>query len=218
MNSALSILLVDDHSFLRRGMRSFFERALPGATIHEAENAESAYASMRQDKISLVMMDLQLPGDDGITAANRICREHPQTRVIIVSGQSGGADFRRDVNQALSSGIQGFISKADGEEFALLAIHAVLKGQVFLSPTPCTELAAALRLQTEVVDEKNRLTPKELTVLKRVAEGASYKELATEMGLSVKTVDTYRTRLTRKLKLNSREELQATARRFGLTA
>jgi DNA-binding NarL/FixJ family response regulator len=116
----------------------------------------------------------------------------------------------------LIAGADGFVSKADGDNCVIMAIAALEKGQIFLSPTAATELIRQLRRSEINKTDKKALTENESIVLKRLAEGASYKEIASELGIGVKTVDTYRTRLTGKLGFNSREELLQAARRLGL--
>jgi len=212
----LQLLLVDDHSLLRRGLSAFFEREIGGIVLSEATSAEEAYELLRSAPMDVVVMDLHLPGDDGITASAKIRSQWPKTKILMLSGQSDKVLPEGEVHRALIAGADGFVSKADGDNCVIMAIAALEKGQIFLSPTAATELIRQLRRSEINKTDKKALTENESIVLKRLAEGASYKEIASELGIGVKTVDTYRTRLTGKLGFNSREELLQAARRLGL--
>jgi DNA-binding NarL/FixJ family response regulator len=208
--------LVDDHSLLRRGLSAFFEREIRGVVLSEAVSAEDAYELLGRAPVDVMVMDIHLPGDDGITAAAKIRKLWPKTKILMLSGQSDKALPVGEVHRALIAGADGFVSKADGDDCVIMAIAALEKGQIFLSPTPATELTRQIRRAETIQTDKKALTENETIVLKRLAEGASYKEIACELGIGVKTVDTYRTRLTGKLGFNSREELLQAARRLGL--
>jgi DNA-binding NarL/FixJ family response regulator len=218
MSRSSRILLVDDHDFLRRGLRTYFEREKGITIIGEARTAEESYECMNQTPADVVVMDLQLPGDDGIAAAQKIKARWPHTKVLILSGKTARPAGSSDVERALLAGVDGFVSKQDGEACIWSAIEAVLQGRNFLSPVPATELVRRLRARPAADRQGNvaGLTDRETTVLQRLAEAASYKDIAAELEISVKSVDTYRTRLTRKLGLNSREDLLQYAIQHGL--
>lgn len=207
MTASFRILLVDDHELLRRGLRVLFDRQKDCAVVGEAKNAAEALEHMRLHGADLIVMDLHLPGEDGVSATARIKGEWPQTKVLVLSGQSSGTARTGDVARALIGGADAYVAKQDGEDCLLAAITALRQGLHYVSPVAATELVAFVRESAVPAAAAPLLTDRETTVLKRMAEGASYKGLAAELGISVKSVDTYRTRLTRKLGFSSREDM-----------
>ncbi|MBI5382295.1 MAG: response regulator transcription factor [Opitutae bacterium] len=216
MTSSVTLLVVDDHALLRRGLKNFLESQIEGAQVFEAESAEQAYEQLKSSPADVVIMDIELPGDNGIEAARKIRASHPKTKVIILSGLPAGETFRRRLKESLRVGVDGFLSKIDVEDCAVLAVRAARKNLLFLSPLSATELARDLRTGTADSSTQSQLTLRESMILKRLAQGASYKEIADEQGISVRTVDSHRTRLTKKLSVSSREDLHSIALKMGL--
>jgi len=217
MNKSVRILLVDDHDFLRQGLRVFFERQPGCAVVGEARSAEEALEFLLTASADLVVMDLGLPDTDGVAATRTIKARWPQTRVLILSGLVARPGEPGAVLQALLAGADGFVSKQDGEAGFGPALQAIRAGKKFLSPDAATELVAALQAQAAQAARTGPvLSEREHAVLTRLSEGASYKDIAGELGLSVKSVETFRTRGMRKLGLTTREELVRYARQPGL--
>lgn len=221
MNSPLRILVVDDHDILRRGLTAYFGRLTACRVTGEARTAEDALASLAKQPVDLVVMDLHLPGEDGISATTRIKAAWPETKVLVLSGKSAPEPTGGDVERAVVAGADGYVAKQDGESCLAAAIEAFRIGQNYLSPSAATEMirvrrAAETASATDSASPITPLTAQENAVLKRMAEGASYKDIAAELGISVKTVDTYRTRLTRRLGLSTREEVVRYAIKQGL--
>ena len=217
MNKSLGILLVDDHDFLRQGLRVFFGRQ-PGCTVvGEARSAEEALEFLLRSGADLVVMDVGLPGEDGVAATRMIKARWPQTKVLVLSGQPSRPGGTGDVQRALLAGADGFVSKQDGEASFGPALQAVRAGRSFLSPDAATELVAVLRAEAAQSARTGPvLSEREHAVLTRLSEGASYKDIGADLGLSVKSVETFRTRGMRKLGLTTREELVRYARHPGL--
>jgi DNA-binding NarL/FixJ family response regulator len=216
MTSPIRILLVDDHDFLRRGLRALFDREKNCTVVGEAKTADEALDRIRERGADLVIMDILLPGKDGVSATTQIKAGWPQTKVLVLSGHSLGPASKGDVARALLAGADGFVAKQDGEECLLAAVAALQQGMNYLSPAATTELVASVRAAAATPREMPALTERETTVLKRMAEGASYKAIAAELGISAKSVDTLRTRLIRKLGLTSREDMVRYAITHGL--
>lgn len=217
MSTPPHLLLVDDHDFLRRGLRHFLERNTKATVAGEARTAEEAYAFLAHTPVDLVVLDLHLPGDNGLVAAAKIKARAPRTRILILSGQTAGTATPDQVEQALLAGADGFVSKEDGETSIAAALAALAEGLGYLSPRPATALIRQLRAAAAApAEDSAQLTARETEVLQRLAEGASYKDIAAELGIGVKSVDTYRTRLTRKLGVSAREDLVRHALQLGL--
>ncbi|MBI5382045.1 MAG: response regulator transcription factor [Opitutae bacterium] len=219
MNKTTRILLVDDHEFLRQGLRVFIEGQTGCQVVAEAASAEEALACLPTTPVDLVVMDLDLPGEDGMTAMVTIKARWPRTKVIILSGKTSRRDEPSEVQRALLAGADGFVSKQDGAEFFAPALHAIQRGKCYLSPEPTTELIATMRAQAAKAAQPGPvLSEREYSVLLRLGEGASYKDIAADLELSVKSVETFRTRGMKKLGLKTREELVRYTRQPGLPA
>jgi two-component system invasion response regulator UvrY len=206
------ILLVDDHQMLRDGLRLRLELEKDFVVTGEAMSAQEAYAFIEQNVPDVVIMDLNLPGENGIAATRRIRAERPELKILIVTSSSE-AGVARD---ALLAGANGFLRKEDASADLVRAIRVVLEGKIFLSPDAATDLTDALREKNS--PREPSLTERELAVLKGVAEGMAYKEIADALKISVKSVETYRARLVRKLGYSTRAELIRYAVRKGLVA
>jgi DNA-binding NarL/FixJ family response regulator len=211
----LRILLIDDHKLFAQGLQMILSR-VPGLTIvgmagDEAEALE--FATARPD---IIITDIHLPGTDGITLGLRLQERCPEAKLIFLSAD---ADFAL-VRRALEAGGSGYLLKTSVSADVVTAIDAARKGGIFLSP----EIAAAL-----VVDYRKRITGKggvaakplsarEAAVLGFVAEGLRNKEMAERLGVSVKSVETYRRRLLTKLNCSTTADLLRFAIREGLIA
>jgi DNA-binding NarL/FixJ family response regulator len=208
---AVRILLVDDHKMLRDGLRLRLQLEQDFSVVGEASSASEAYASIERDAPNVVIMDVNLPGENGIAATKKILAAHPELRLIVLTSA-----FDPDVaNDALVAGARGFLRKEDASDELVRAIRVVLDGKVYLSADAATALTAVLR---EKSSPGTDLSERELAVLKGVAEGLTYKEIADAMKISVKSVETYRARLARKLGCSTRAELVRYAVRRGLVS
>ncbi len=185
--------------------------------IADAADAATAYAIIAEKSPDLVVMDLDLPGEDGLVATATIKSRWPITRVLALTG-SKPANVAR---AALLAGADGLVFKNEASDDLVRGVRTVAAGKVFLSADAATALAASLREAAAASASKpssdSELSVRERSVLKGLADGLSYKEVAAELGVSVKSVDTYRARLTKKLGCTSRAELVRCAVRLGLT-
>jgi DNA-binding NarL/FixJ family response regulator len=211
------ILLVDDHEFLLRGLRAFFERQPDCEVAGECRSAEETLEQMDALRPDVVVMDVDLPGMDGIEATAAVKARWPATRVLMLSGQMRAKSMPDQVRRAILAGADGFVSKADGIECFEPAVRAVLAGKGYFSPEAALDLIRRIRSVDEGATPRPLLSERERDVLQRLSEGASYKAIAGEMGLSVKSVETFRVRGMRKLGLATREDLVRYARQPGLT-
>lgn len=206
---AVRILLVDDHKMFRDGLRLRLQLEPDFLVVGEAASAAEAYAAVERDAPDVVIMDVALPGENGIAATRRILAARPGLPLVVLTSifDPGIA------NDALLAGARGFLRKEDASDELVRAIRTVLAGKVHLSADAATALTDALR---ERAPSGPLLSERELAVLKGVAEGLTYKEIAAAMRIGVKSVETYRARLARKLGCSTRAELVRYALRQGL--
>lgn len=210
----LRVVLVDDHEFLRGGLRLRLEREPATAVVGEASNARDALAVIGRTLPDLVVLDLGLPDRGGIDVAADIRASWPRMKIIVLTGDSKDSAPA----DAIRAGADGFVFKEDSADSLIRAIPVVMAGGSFLSPVAASTVARTLRRSAEKksVPPGAPLAEREREVLKGIGEGLSYKEIAARMQVSVRTVETYRVRLVRKIGVSTRAELARFAVREGL--
>ena len=210
---SISILLADDHRIIRDGLRSLLS-TMPGMeVVGEAENGRQALRIARKNNPDLVIMDISMPDLNGIEATRQILAESPGTKVLALSMHSD----RQFVIQMFRAGVSGYLLKNGAFEELVLAIDTVLKNETYLSPKIASVLVRDLLETTEDNSASSVLTPREREVLQLIAEGRSTKEIASDLNVSVKTVETHRRQIMDKLELRSVAELTKFALREGIT-
>lgn len=213
-NAAIRVLLVDDHSVVRRGVRAYLDGYDDIEVAAEAESGGEALdklAAMAShgELPDVVLIDLLMRGLDGVPATARIVQRHPTVRVVVLT--SFGE--RERVHAALASGATGFLLKDAKPSEIVVAIRAAAQGGVFLDP------AVARRLTQEIVSPVTglaALTDRERAVLVLVAKGRSNQEIADELLISERTVRTHVSGVLRKLGLSSRTQAAVVAVREGM--
>jgi two-component system, NarL family, nitrate/nitrite response regulator NarL len=189
--SPIRLMLVDDHPLVRDGLRARLA-SVPGlAVVAEADSADSALEVAPRAAPDLVLMDIGLRGANGIEATRRLRAVLPALRVVVLS-MHDNAEY---VREALRAGAGGYVLKDSPAEEIVEAIHAVMAGGQYLSAS----IAAALRRPSG----DDTLTPRERDVLALIAEGLSSKDIGERLAMGVRTVETHRTSLRRKLDLAS---------------
>lgn len=209
------ILLVDDQRMVRRGLRLLAELESDFTVVGEASNGPEALTLARELRPEVVVMDIHLPEMDGLEVSRLILKEWPQTKIVIVSGD---ADIQL-VNLALQTGLAGYILKEGIPEELPRAIRAAREGRTYLSPE-VTELVLREHKRNlgGTVTARPALSEQERAVLRLLAQGARTKEVAASLNISVKTVETYRRRMTQKLGCRSIAELTHYAIREGIVS
>ncbi len=211
-----TILLVDDHQIMRDGLRTMLEASGEFRVVGEAETGGQAVAYAARKRPHLVLMDLSLPGMNGIEATIELLRESPESRVVILSMY----DDEASVVQAMRSGARGFVLKKASQADLVAALRTVARGGTYLSPEvsdkflECVRKGDFTRKNSSVLAP---LTPRELQVMRLIAEGKSSKEIAAALDLSLETVRGYRKNLMRKLQVNNVAALTQIAVAEGLT-
>jgi len=203
----ISVLIVDDHALFRSGIRSRLEREHDIAPVGEAGTAEQAVVQARSLQPDLVVLDLLLPRKSGTEAIPELAKVSPNSRVIIVSSQTSPSAVRA----ALTAGAAGYVPKraADGE--LVSAIRRVASGECYVDP----DLGAKLVVPDSPV-ALEPLSERERDVLNLIALGYTNQEIGKTLFISVRTVDTHRAHIMRKLRLETRAELVSFALANGL--
>jgi DNA-binding NarL/FixJ family response regulator len=198
-----SILIVDDHGIVRDGIRSLLGRECGLTVVGLASTGEQAVLRAERLKPDVIIMDLVLPALNGIDATKRILSVLPQTKVIVLSA----CETSEHVYGALRAGARGYVIKdAVGSEL-VDAIRTVLSGKQYLSASIAAAFAGVGAGQTAAQSPLERLSSREREVLHRTVEGYSSAQIALQLSLSPKTVDTYRSRLMQKLGVANRSSL-----------
>jgi DNA-binding NarL/FixJ family response regulator len=203
----ISVLIVDDHELFRAGLRSRLENESDIVPVGEADSAEQAVAKARRLQPDLVLLDLLMPRRNGAETIPELTRVSPQSRVIIVSSQAAPSAVR----QALQAGAAGYLPKHASEGELVTAIRRVAAGERYVDP----QLGAKL----VVPDDAPGLDPlseRERDVLYLLALGHTNQEIGKKLYISVRTVDTHRAHIMRKLGLETRAELVLFALANGL--
>ena len=206
--SRIRLLLADDHAILRAGLRMLLEAQPDMMVVGEASDGEEAIRQATGTRPDVAVVDLSMPGMTGVETLERLRREVPATRLLVLTMHDDPGYAR----VAQASGASGHVIK-DAESGELLAaIRAVHRGRTFVqvsgeAPTP---------VQTEGVRPVPALSPRELQVLELLAHGHTNREIAARLTLSVKTVETHRARLSDKLGLHNRADLVRLALELGL--
>jgi len=212
--SKIRILIVDDHGIVRAGIRSLLESQPDVEVVGEAARGEEAIEKAKQLHPDLVLMDIALPGMNGIEATRQIKKELPDISVLVLTMHDDEEFFF----PVLRAGASGYILKEAEPQELLYAIRVVHQGQVFLSPAIARLfLEGFITTATSPEDEKyNSLTPREREVLRLAAAGHTNREMAEKLFLSIRTVEKHRQAVMRKLGLARREDLTKYALRKGL--
>lgn len=205
----IRILIAEDQLLVRQGLAALL-KAEDVEIIGEAEDGGSAVDMAKSLKPDIVLMDLSMPGLDGVEATRRLKRAAPQIRVLILTI----ANCERRVAEALAAGADGYALKRLGHEELMSAINSVRMGRQYLGPGLDVELVR------EHLDggEANvpSLTAREMEVLRLIAQGLKNREIADTLSIAIKTVETHRTKIMQKLDLHNSAELATYAIRRGL--
>jgi len=208
------VLLVDDHTLVRQGIRALLATMDDVEVVGESGDGLEAMNAVREHRPDVVLLDIAMPGLNGLEAAARITKEFPATRILVLSMHGTEAH----VAQALRAGASGYLLKgADVAEFAA-AIRAVAQGGTYLTPAISKQLVADYVRRLDGGADEPPLTGRQREILQLVAEGRSSKEIARRLDISLKTVEAHRTALMRRLGIHDVAGLVRYAVRSGLVA
>lgn len=215
MSDPIRLLLADDHAVVRSGLRLLLEAQPDMAIIGEAEDGEGAIRRTAELQPDVVLMDIEMPGMNGIEATRRIKAQSPRTAVLALTMYEDDQYFF----EMLRAGASGYVPKRAAPDELASAIRAVSRGEVFLHPSLAGRLVQDYLLRRDVEEQEppaDDLTPREQEVLTLIAEGLSNNEIADQLVISAKTVDRHRENIMRKLNLHNRVDLVKYALRKGL--
>ena len=205
----IRIVLADDHVLVRQGLKSLLERE-GYQVVAEASDGQEAVRHVESLQPDIAVMDISMPTLNGLNAARQMSRSSPKTKTILLTQHDEGPYIR----EALEAGVRGYVLKNQVASDLLLAIRQVSRGQVYLSPGVSSAVMEAYQSKSE--KSKNPLTLRERQVLQLVAEGKSTKDVASLLGISVKTAESHRTRLMQKLDIHETASLVLYAVRHGI--
>jgi len=201
----ISVLLVDDHSLVRRGFRRLLEDEKDISVVGEASSGSEGVELARKLKPQVILMDCALQGESGITATRTIVASLPETAILMLSMHSEETLVR----QSLEAGARGYLLKNAGDLDLAAAIRRVVAGDIVLDPQ-------VKRVETLKGERTAGLTARELEILQLIAMGKSNKEIANDLELSVNTVSVHRANIMNALGLHKTAELVVYAIRNGL--
>ena len=208
----IKILVVDDHAMMRDGIRALVSLYDDIEIVGEASEGKEAIEKVQELAPDVVLMDIAMPGMDGLEATRRIRKKNPAVKVIIITQH----DNREYILSCIKAGAAGFVPKrALGSEL-LAAIRAVSKGDSFLYPSAASALIKDYLQQAKGEDPYDHLTDREREILKLIAEGRTSREIAEVLFISLKTVQGHRTKIMEKLDIHKQSELIKYALRKGL--
>lgn len=203
----MKILVADDHDIVRRGLKQLLT-AQPGWTVvAEAKNGRDAVALAEEHKPDMVVMDISMPELNGLEAARQIHKQLPKTQLVILTLHFSD----QLVHDIVEAGARGYIMKSDADRDLVTAVEAVSRGRSFFTPGATEMVLTEFRKREDLSEAarpfRGRLTAREREIVQLLAEGKSSKEVAVGLGISVKTAETHRANIMRKLGIHSVSEL-----------
>jgi two-component system response regulator NreC len=210
----MRIVLADDHLIFRAGLRALLAPETDVEIVGEASKGEEAIEAVQSLKPDVIVMDLSMPGTNGLEATRRIAALGTQTKVLVLTVHSE----EEYLVPVVEAGASGFLSKTSADWAFMEALRVVARGEVYLPPKATTLLLRRYRDADRGTHPASlqSLSAREREVLALTAEGFSSREIGKKLFISPKTVDTYRARIMEKLKLNHRSELVRFALNVGL--
>lgn len=208
----IRVLIVDDHAIVRKGIRALLSESGGFEVIGEAADGQEAVAAAVESRPDVILMDLLMPGMDGIEATLRITAQRPDARILVLT--SFAADNK--LFPAIKAGALGYLLKDSSPEDLLRAIRQVHRGEPALHPTIARKLLQEIAQPVDLQPAPEALTGRELAVLRLIAQGLSNQEIADQIAVSEPTVRTHVSRILSKLHLASRTQAALYAVREGL--
>ncbi len=211
----IRVLLADDHALVRRGFRALIEELDGIQVVAEASDGREAIELTRTHRPDVVLMDIAMPELNGIQAANRIKKWFPKVRVLLLSMHAS----EEYAYEAIAAGAEGYLLKAADVVELDLALRAVARGESYLSPAIAKHVMSThLHSRSDKLVGSRLLTPRQREILQLIAESSSTKEIARKLELSVKTVETHRAQLMKRLDIHDVAGLVRYAIQIGLVA
>jgi len=210
----ISILLVDDHPLVRAGIRTLLEKLPEVVVTGEATDGREALRMIREHPPNIVLMDIAMPGLNGLDATKRISAEFPGVLVVVLSMYTD----QEYVRQAVEAGAAGYLVKGSAAAELEDAITTVARGEKYFTPAVTRQIVEARPGQSGDRASIERLTPRQREILKLIAERHNTKEIAQVLSISIKTVETHRSQLMDRLGIHDVPGLVRFAIRTGLVS
>jgi len=207
--AAITIVLADDHEIVRAGLRMLLEAEADFAVVAEAGDVTVAERRVASHRPDVLVLDVNMPQGSSIPAIPRIRHASPGTRIVMLTVQSDPELAR----EALQAGATGYVLKEAAREELIQAVRLAAAGRTYLNPELGAKLVAEVPTRTRLPDD---LSAREIEVLRLIALGHTNSEIATQLFLSVRTVESHRAHIQQKTQQSSRAELVSYARRHGL--
>ena len=208
------IILADDHAIFRAGLKSLIDKESLFKVVGEAQDGEDLLLKLKDGKGDLVVLDLSMPNMDGVAALKEIRRRFPRTKILVLTMQKDHEHFK----QAMAHGACGYLLKDDAYDQLIMAMKMVLQGKRFVSPAVCRLLTDRFIRSVDETETPSLeiLTPREKQILKFTAGGLINKNVASQLKISVRTVETHRAHLSDKLGIKTTAGLVKYALSKGL--
>jgi two-component system response regulator NreC len=200
---ALTVLIVDDHELVREGLRAIMERTEDIAVVGEASTAADAVKAVRKLKPDVAVVDVGLPGTSGLQLARELSQRYPRTKLLILSMHTEEAY----VTEALRLGAKGYVVKGAGTGEVVTGVRAVHNGETFISPGLAISRSFTPGQEAPPTSGFDRLTEREVEVLKLVAAGNTSKEIGEQLNIAGRTAEAHRSHILCKLGLSSHSDL-----------
>jgi DNA-binding NarL/FixJ family response regulator len=215
----MRVLLADDHHLVRAGIRALLQSLSDVEIVAEAGDGQEVLAALVRTKPDIALVDISMPGLNGLELAQRASREIPETRLVILSVHGDASH----VAQALRAGAKGYLVKDAAADELPILVRSVMRGETYLSPSISRHVVEGFlgRASTppgESSEQPELLTSRQREILQLVAEGRSTKEIASLLDLSVKTVETHRAQIMERLDIHDLAGLVRYAVRAGLVS
>jgi len=210
----IRVLLAEDHHLVRAGLRALLDPVPDIEVVGEAGDGREALALLKNKPADVAILDISMPGMNGLEAAVRMADDAPSTKVVILTMHSN----EEYVLRALRAGVAGFLLKDAGTAELEGAIRAVVRGETYLSPGVSKKVVEGYLGRSGNVHPLDSLTPRQREVLQLIAEGYSTKQIAGLLGVGVKTIETHRTQLMDRLGIHEIAGLVRYAVRVGLVS
>lgn len=198
----IKILMADDHAIVRRGLRQILNESSAPCQVDEASSGQEVLKKVYDGTFDILVLDISLPDRNGLELAREIKSVKPKLPILMLSVHPE----EQYAIRALKAGVAGYLNKESAPEQLVQAIERIVAGGRYISPALAETLAATVGGEGES-EPHETLSDREFTVLLRIGAGKSVSEIADELGLSVKTVSTYRTRILEKMNMNSNADL-----------
>jgi DNA-binding NarL/FixJ family response regulator len=197
--AALKLLLADDHEIMRKGLRSLLESQRDCEVVGEAADGRQAVALAKELSPDIVILDISMPLLNGLEATRQILKIRPETKVLVLTIHEADPLIR----EVLDAGARGYILKTDASRDLLTAVESLRRNKTFFTSRVAQMVLDGFLKPTEADRGGTRLTPRQREIVQLLAEGKSSKEVAVALDLSVKTAETHRANIMRKLDCHS---------------